>query len=98
MDVGTDAAAIPAGGADVKTEFSIEELAELRSDLSYAAQKVANVVISTLAEKHRLKHAEHYSAEDLMTTKKELELARFQLRAVTDRMLPALQAIIQETV
>jgi hypothetical protein len=43
-------------------------------------------------------HTEHYSAEDLMTTKKELELARFQLKAVTDRMLPALQAILQETV
>jgi hypothetical protein len=82
----------------VKKEFSIEELAELRSDLTWAAQKVGNLVIATLSEKHRLKHTEHYSAEDLMTTKKELELARFQLRAVTDRMLPTLQAILQETV
>lgn len=82
----------------MKKDFTIEELAELRSDLTYAAQKVGNLVIATLSEKHRLKHSEHYSAEDLMTTKKELELARFQLRAVSDRMLPALQGIIQETV
>lgn len=79
-------------------DFTIEELAELRSDLTYAAQKVGNLVIATLSQKHRLKHAEHYSAEDLITTKKELELARFQLKAATDRMLPALQAILQETV
>lgn len=79
-------------------EFTIPELVELRCDLTYAAQKVANIVIATLSEIHRTKNSSAYSAEDLITAKKELELARFQLRAVADKMLPALQGLLQETV
>lgn len=80
----------------MSAELSIEDLAELRSDLTYAARKVANLVIATLCEKHRSKHADHYTPEDLITATKELELARFQLRGAADKMLPTIQAIAQE--
>ena len=78
-------------------DFTVRELAELRCDLTYAAQKVANIVIAKLSDEHRSKHPEHSSPEDLVTAKKELDLARFQLRAVTDKMLPALQGLLQES-
>lgn len=80
----------------MNAEFTIDELVELRCDLTYAAQKVSNLVIAQLSNRHRAKHTEHYSAEDMASAKRDLELARFQLRAITDKMLPALQGLLQE--
>jgi hypothetical protein len=82
----------------VNKEFSIDELVELRGDLSYAVQKIEKIIIGQLSAQHREKNPAAYTAEDLATAKKELGVAQFQLRTVSDKMLPAIMAIAQEAV
>lgn len=79
-------------------EFTVEELVELRLDCFYTAQKVERLVMARLSAKHREKHTEYYSAEDLSAARKELVAARTMLRGSVDKMLPALQGLAQEAV
>jgi hypothetical protein len=79
-------------------EFTIEELVELRLHCFYTAQKVERLVMARLSAKHRDKHTEHYSAEEMTAAKNEVTAARTMLRGAVDKMLPALQGLLQETV
>lgn len=80
------------------TEFSIEELVELRLDLTYTAQKVERLVMARLSNKHREKHTWHYSAEDLNSAKKELESAQIMLHGAAEKLSPTILALAQEGV
>lgn len=79
-------------------DFTIDELVELRLDCFYAAQKVERLVMARLSNKHREKHSEFYSAEDLNTEKKELEHAQTMLHGAAQKLSPSILALAQEAV
>jgi hypothetical protein len=73
-----------------------EDLVGLRLDLQYTAQKVERRVIASLSAKHREKHTEHYTQEEIATAKKEVAVADQTLRACAEHLLPVLNALVQE--
>jgi hypothetical protein len=75
-----------------------DDLVGLRVDLQYASQKIERRVFATLAAKHRENHPEKYSPDEIVAAQKEVEHSKTMLYGAVDKLLPALKALIEETV
>lgn len=73
-----------------------DDLVGLRLDLQYTAQKVERRVIASLSAKHRAKHIDHYTAEEVEVAQKEVKTAEQDLRACAEHLLPVLNALVEE--
>lgn len=75
-----------------------DDLVGLRVDLHYCSQKIERRVIASLAAKHRENHPEKYPPEEIAAAQKEVAHSTTMLRGAAEKLLPALQALIEEEV
>jgi hypothetical protein len=73
-----------------------EDLIELRLELIYAAQKVQTAFVALLSRKQQEKNSRNYSADQMKSTKLEIEHSEKMLRWSAKKILPDLEALAKE--
>lgn len=78
--------------------LDVKDLIELKLDLHYAEQKAERAFTTLISHQHREKNLRNYTADQMIEGRKELELAEFALRTAAQKIIPILEALVEEGV